>query len=97
MKSEVYSWRVSRDLKAALEQAAREEGVSVAMLLERMTREWLSARASGVDDEAEQARLRASSMRFVGRLCSGDPDLSAKASERLRERLTKAHARSRSD
>jgi hypothetical protein len=98
MKSEVYSWRLSRDLKDDLEEAARRERVSVARLLERIAREWLKARAAAAaDDEAEQERLRAIAMRFAGTLRSGDPDLSEKVSERVRERLLRAHARSQSD
>ena len=98
MKSEVYSWRLSPDLKEDLEEAARRERVSVARLLERIAREWLKARAAAAgDDEAEQERLRAVAMQFVGTLRSGDPHLSEKVSERMREDLLKAHARSGSD
>jgi hypothetical protein len=42
-KSEVYSWRLAPDLKAELEQRAREEGIGLAALLERISREWLRA------------------------------------------------------
>lgn len=98
MKSEVYSWRLSRELKCDLEDAARRERLSVAQLLERIAREWLQARASAVeDDEAEQERLRAIAMQYVGTLRSGDPSLSENVSKRVRERLLKAHARSQSD
>lgn len=94
MKSEVYSWRLSPDLKADLEHAARREGVSVSSLLDRITREWLKARPGAADDEAEQERIRASAMRFIGKLRGGDPDRSAKVSERVRETLKERHARS---
>jgi predicted DNA-binding ribbon-helix-helix protein len=97
MRGEVYSWRLSSDLKRDLEEAARRERVSVARFLERIAREWLKARAAAAADEAEQARLRAIAMRYVGTLRSGDPDLSEKVSERVRERLLRAHARSQSD
>ena len=67
MKTEVYSWRLSPDLKDDLEEAARRERVSVSRLLERIAREWLKARAAAAeDDEAEQERLRAIAMQFVG-------------------------------
>lgn len=98
MKSEVYSWRLSPDLKWALEEAARHERVSVSRLLERITHEWLKAHPSATeDDEAEQARIRAAAAPSIGALRSGDPDLAEKASERIREHLLKAHARSRPD
>ena len=97
MKGEVYSWRLSRELKDDLEAEAHKEGVSLSRLLERIARDWLQQRSGAADDEAEQERIRARAMRFVGALRSGDPDLSEKVSERVRERLLRAHARSRSD
>jgi hypothetical protein len=94
MKSEVYSWRLSPDLKANLEHAARQEGVSVSRLLDRITREWLSARRSAtVVDEAEQEHIRAAAMRVIGTLRGDDPDRSALASQHVRERLARKRAR----
>jgi hypothetical protein len=98
MKSEGHSWRLSRDLKCELEAAARRARVSVSQLLERIVREWLKTRAAAAeDDEAEQERLRAVAMRYIGTLRSGAPDLSEKVRERVREGLLRAHARARSD
>ncbi len=97
MKSEVYSWRLSPDLKWALEEAARREHVSVSRLLERIAREWLKTQAWVAEDEAEQARLRAAAAPYIGSLRSGDPDLAESASERVRELILKAHGRSRPD
>jgi hypothetical protein len=94
MKSEVYSWRLSPDLKDALEQAARRERVSVSRLLERIAREWLKARASAAeDDEAEQERLRAVAMQFAGTIRGGDPDRAAEAGQRVRESLARKYGR----
>jgi hypothetical protein len=94
MKGEVYSWRLSRELKDHLEEAARREGLSVARLLERIARDWLKARASSAeDDEAEQKRIRARAMRFVGSVQGGDPDRAAKARERVREVLARKYGR----
>ena len=94
MRSEVYSWRLSPDLKSDLEDAARREGISLARLLERISRDWLKARASAAEnDEAEQERLRAVAMQFVGTIRGGDPDRSAMVSQRVRERLASKRAR----
>jgi hypothetical protein len=94
MKSEIYSWRLSQDLKSDLEEAARRERVSVAQLLERIAREWLKARAAAAeDDEAEQERLRAIAMQFVGTIRGGDPDRAAEASKRVRELLARKYGR----
>ena len=93
MKSEVYSWRLSPDLKADLEHVARQERVSVSRLLERIAREWLKARPSAADDEAEQERLRAIAMRYVGTIQGGDPDRAAEAGKRVRELLARKYGR----
>lgn len=94
MKTEVYSWRLSPDLKNDLEEAARRERVSVAQLLERITRAWLKARGSAAeDDEAEQERLRAIAMQFVGTIRGGDPDRAAEVSKRVRELLARKYGR----
>jgi predicted DNA-binding ribbon-helix-helix protein len=93
MKSEVYSWRLEPELKMRLEEAARREHVSVAQLLERITREWLKARPGAAEDEAEQERIRASAMRFIGKLRGDDPDRSAMVSQRVREQLARKRAR----
>jgi hypothetical protein len=83
-KDDVYSWRISRARKAALEHVAREERVSMAELLDRVTGEWISARSSGVEGEdTEQARLRAAATRFIGAIRGGDPNRAAQARQRL--------------
>lgn len=93
MRSEVYSWRLSRELKEDLEHAARREGVSLSRLLERIARDWLQQRSGAADDEAEQERIRARAMRFVGSIQGGDPDRAAKARERVREVLARKYGR----
>jgi hypothetical protein len=94
MKSEVYSWRLSPDLKGALEEAARREQVSLSRLLERIAREWLKATTpAGENDEAEQARLRAVAMQFAGTIQGGDPDRAAEAGKRVREVLARRYGR----
>jgi len=67
-KSEVYSWRLSTDLKTKLEAAARDEKTSIGAVLERVVREWLDARPSGEDDEADQQRrLHKRARRAIGK------------------------------
>jgi hypothetical protein len=92
-KTEVYSWRVSRPLKSALEEAARAERMSVADLLDRVTGEWLAGRmARAGSGAAEQARLHAGAMRLAGSLRGGDPARAAQARERLKAKLTRRRA-----
>jgi hypothetical protein len=93
-KSEVYSWRLDPDLKAQLEQRAREEGIGLAALLERISRDWLRAKvAASIDDEREQARIKAAAMRAIGTLRGDDPERSERVRERVRARLEQKRAR----
>ena len=93
MKTDVYSWRVSRARKAALEEAAREERTSIAALLDRATDEWIRSRQERAGgDEREQARLRHAAMRFIGALHGSDPDRSRQARVRVRAKLARRHA-----
>lgn len=55
-KSEVYSWRLSTELKMKLEAAARDEKTSVGAVLDRVVREWLDARKPSDEEDAEQQR-----------------------------------------
>jgi hypothetical protein len=91
-KDEVYSWRLTLDVKTALEEQARRRGVSVATLLEEITGEWLRSAAEGTDAEAEQRRLRAAAEPFVGAIRGRDPDRAAEARQRVRERLRRGRA-----
>jgi hypothetical protein len=94
MKTDVYSWRVSRARKAALEEAARAERTSVAELLNRATDELIRSRHERASaDEREQVRVRRAAMRFVGACHGGDPDRSRQLRVRLREKLARRRAR----
>lgn len=98
MKTEVYSWRVSPEVKMALEEAARTEKVSVAQLLDLAVTAWLEERgAQAKHDEEQQCRIREEVAKYIGSLHSGDPGLAEQASERVRARLMKKHARQRAD
>jgi hypothetical protein len=92
-KSEVYSWRLAPDLKSQLEERAREEGIGLAALLDRISREWLRATsAASSDEEREQARLRAAVMLAIGTIEGDDPARSDRVSERVRQRLAQKRA-----
>ena len=92
-KTDVYSWRLSRTRKAALEHAARTERTSVAELLDRITGEWVQARRGpGGEDDIEQARLRTAALRLVGQIHGGDPERARQARIRVRAKLAHRHA-----
>ena len=93
-KIDVYSWRISRARKTALEHVARETRTSMAELLDRATDAWITSRSAATGgDDAEQARRRAAATRFVGAIGGGDPGRAANARERLQTILKKRHDR----
>ena len=52
-KSEVYSWRLTTELKRQLEEEARRLGVSVGAVLQTAARDWIARNAANTDDAAE--------------------------------------------
>jgi hypothetical protein len=88
MKTEVYSWRVSTEVKESLEEEARLSGASVAAVLDRITRAWIEQRrrASG-EDERAQARIRKRALQVVGTVAGDDPYRAERARDLVRRRL----------
>ena len=85
-KREVYLWRVSRVLKASLEEAARREGRTLARLLDQIAGSYLSSGA-GASLGEEQKRLHAKAERFAGRIAGKDPGRASRARLLVRDRL----------
>jgi hypothetical protein len=92
-KSEIYSWRVARELKSALQQEARREGSSIGGLLERIALEWLKLRRAAAGNEGEQERLHAAAARAFGTISGGNPNRSTEISSAVRRRLSDRRAR----
>jgi hypothetical protein len=94
MKTEVYSWRLSADRKAELEDEARRQGTSVSALLDRAMAEWLTQRRNGhSEDEAEQAAIRRRAAAAIGSIRGGDPTRSTRIRELVRETIVRKHAK----
>lgn len=93
MKTEVYSWRVSTELKSELEREARRQKVPVAAVLDRAAREWLKNARASADDEKEQRRLHRSAEKFFGVIRGGDPTRSQRVGEIVRKRLGERYGR----
>jgi hypothetical protein len=92
MKTEVYSWRLSAERKAELQDAARREGTSVSALLERVTDDWLAEHRNGHgDDAAEQAAIRKRVMATVGTIRGSDPTRAERAGVLVREIIARKH------
>jgi hypothetical protein len=89
-KTEVYSWRLSRQLKVDLEEAARTEQKSLADLLEQIAREWIERSRQGSGSEEEQhRRLREAAMKFVGAIEGGNPDRALHARSEVKARIAR--------
>ena len=93
MKTEVYSWRLSRGLKSDLERAARARKVRVSTVLDMAVHEWLAKNASDVADDEEQRRLHAAVEPLIGAFRGGDPRRSERVREIVRKNLARKYGR----
>jgi hypothetical protein len=93
MKSEVYSWRVSTDLKTGLEREARRRKTSVSAVLDLAARDWLNQSGSEIEGDEEQARLHQAASKCFGALASGNAHRSENARQAVRERLRRHYGR----
>ena len=95
MKTEVYSWRLSAELKADLEAEARRLSMSVSALLEKITRQCIKEHeAERLKDEAEQRRRHAAGLKFAGAISmDGGPYTNDVVHKIITERLVKKHGR----
>jgi hypothetical protein len=93
MKTEVYSWRVSPDIKTSLERAARRRKVSVSAVLDMAVQEWLKNSVSEGDDDERQRRLQEAALECFGSIAGGDRRRSENASRTVRQRLRRHYGR----
>lgn len=91
MKTEVYSWRVSSDLKTGLEQEARRRKISMSAALDLAAREWLQTSSMENEGDEEQLRLHTAASRWLGALASGNAQRSETASQLVRHRVRQRH------
>jgi hypothetical protein len=93
MKNEVYSWRLSGELKSDLERKARLRKVPVSAVLESAVRDWLKNSDSEVPEEDAQRRLQAAASNCFGTIASGNSLRAETARDAVRKRLRRRHAR----
>jgi hypothetical protein len=93
MKTEVYSWRVSAELKSDLECAARQRRISLSAALDLAAREWLSRTDVNEDDLDRQQQLHRASEKLFGSITPGESRRSERVSELMRGRLRRQHGR----
>jgi hypothetical protein len=87
MKSEVYSWRLSADLKTGLEREARRRKMSLSSVLDLAAREWLSKDGPDANGDGEQSRLQNAAMKCFGAFEGSDAHRSENVRPLLRELL----------
>ena len=95
MKTQVYSWRIKSERKAALEEIARKRKRAVSELLDEAVDQWLSAQSDVENQEALQQRLRQAAAPAIGSIAGGDPGRAEQSRARLRALLA-ARRRKRS-
>jgi hypothetical protein len=93
MGTEVYSWRLSSDLKSDLEREARLRKTSIAAVLNLAVRDWLKQSASQIEGDAEQIKLHQAVSECLGSIGGNDPYRSEKVRQTVRKRLTERRAR----
>jgi hypothetical protein len=93
MKNEVYSWRVSTDLKTELEREARRRELSLSAVLELAARDWLGKGGADIDSDEEQLRLRKAASKCFGAIASGNAHRSEEVRQAVRQRLRQRHDR----
>lgn len=97
MKTDVYSWRLSRELKTELERAARLRRASLSAVLEQAARAWLQQNAAELGDDAEtQRKLHAAAEPYIGSIRGlGGPFTADRVRKAVRRRLQEKHGRKR--
>jgi len=96
MKTEIYTWRLSADLKVSLEQEAQRLKTSVSAILDSAAQDWLAKTASAADNGELQRRLHRSASRFLGAFAGNDAHRAERAARSVRARLKHRHDRDRS-
>ena len=93
MKTEVYSWRVSTDVKTELEREARRRKTSLSQILNLAALEWLNKSGTENGDDEEQVRLQTEALKCFGAFAGEDPFRSESARQQVRQRLRRNNGR----
>ena len=93
MKTEVYSWRVSTELKTGLDSEARRRKISLSKALDLAAEEWLKKGGGDKDDDHERKRLHEAASKAFGVITGGDSHRSENVRQLVRERLRRRYGR----
>jgi hypothetical protein len=92
MKTHVYSWRLSSELKSDLERQARLRKVPLATILDQAVREWLAKSALDVSGDEKQSKVHAAAEKYIGAL-QGPKNGAATVRETIRKKLRQRYGR----
>ena len=96
MKTHVYSWRLSAELKSELERAARLRRKPLSAVLEQAARDWLAQNSAELaDDEETQRQLHAAAERCFGTITGLGPYHAERVRETVRKRVQDRYGRKR--
>lgn len=87
MKEEVYSWRLSGELKSDLEREARLRKLPVSSVLDLAVRDWLKKSGADVAGDEVQYALHAGAERCLGVIASGNSRRAETARKSVRDRI----------
>jgi hypothetical protein len=93
MRTEVYSWRLSGELKSDLEREARLRKVPVSVVLETAVRDWLKKGDPDASEDEAQQRLHAAAANCMGAIVGGNSRRAETARATLSTRLKQRHGR----
>jgi hypothetical protein len=93
MRTEVYSWRVSGELKSVLERAARMKKVRASAILDIAVRELLLTTRTESGNPEVQRMLHAEAVNCLGVLAGRNPRWAETARKTIRKRLARRRAR----
>jgi hypothetical protein len=93
VKSEVYSWRVSAELKTELEREARRRKTSLSAVLDLAAREWLTKAGATDAESEEQRRLQQAALKCFGAIATGNAHRSENVRVAVRRRLRRQNGR----
>ena len=94
MDTQVFRWRVRRELKKRFEKTARLRNISVSAALEMAVRDWLKKNETQApSDEGKQAKAQAEASRWIGAIDGRNPRRAETAREAVRSRLRRRYSR----
>jgi hypothetical protein len=93
MKTEVYSWRLSSELKSDIEREARLRKTGISSILDMAVRAWLERSHHGERDDQRQRKLHAAAANHIGVLAGNNPRRAETARKVIRQRLSRRYAR----